>query len=46
MVIGKILYEDKNLLDLMVVSFSTPLKLVNLQIDISDEEKWENFLLG
>lgn len=46
MVIDKILYDDKNLLDLIVVSFSTPLKLVNLQIDISDEEKWENFLLG
>lgn len=46
MVIDKILYEDKNLLDFVVVSFSTPLKMVNLQIDISDEEKWENFLIG
>jgi hypothetical protein len=46
MVIDKILYEDQNLLDLVVVTFSTPLKLVNLQVDLSDWEKWESFLNG
>lgn len=44
MSIDKILYDDKNLLDLIVVTFSTPLKSVNLQIDLSDEDKWEIFL--
>ena len=47
-VIDKILndYDGKVLSDLILVSFKTSLKEVNLQIDISDQDKYELFLYG
>lgn len=48
MVIDKILYdtEESNMSDLVVFKFKTPIKEINIQIDLGNPEKYELFLYG
>lgn len=38
--------NDKNILNLVSFRFKTPLKEVNIQIDLGNEEKYEEFING
>lgn len=46
MSIDSILDDKKNILDLVSFKFKTPLKEVNIQIDLGNEEKYEEFING
>lgn len=48
LILDKILYdiEEPNISDLIVFKFRTPLKEVNLQIDLGNQERYELFLYG
>ena len=46
LILDKILYdsEESNISDLIVFNFKTPLKEVNIQIDLDNQEKYEMFI--